>query len=62
MGKACGHEIKYKIGPPRAGDIATCYADPKFAKEELGWEAKLGLEDMCKDLWAWQSKNPNGFE
>lgn len=62
MGKACGHEIKYKIGPRRQGDIATCYADPKLAKEELGWEAKLGLEEMCRDLWAWQSKNPNGFE
>jgi UDP-glucose 4-epimerase len=62
MEKACGHEIKYKIGDRRPGDIAVCYADPKKAKEELGWEAKRGLEDMCKDLWAWQNKNPNGFE
>lgn len=62
MGKACGHEIKYKIGERRPGDIATCYADPTFAKQELGWEAKLGLEEMCRDLWTWQSKNPNGFE
>lgn len=62
MAKACGHEIKYKIGPRRVGDIATCYADPAFARTELGWEAKLGLDEMCRDLWTWQSKNPNGFE
>ena len=62
MGKACGHEIKYQVGPRRPGDIATCYADPAFARDELGWEAKLGLDEMCRDLWTWQSKNPNGFE
>lgn len=62
MTKACGNEIKYKVGPRRPGDIATCYADPAFARDELGWEAKLGLDEMCRDLWTWQSKNPNGFE
>lgn len=61
MEKACGHEIKYKVGPRRDGDIATCYADCTYAKEELGWEAKLGLDEMCRDLWCWQQKNPNGF-
>lgn len=62
MEKACGHEIKYKIGDRRPGDIAVCYADAKKARDELGWEAKLGIDDMCRDLWAWQSKNPNGFQ
>jgi UDP-glucose 4-epimerase len=61
MEKACGHEIKYKVGPRRPGDIATCYADPTYAREELGWEAKLGLDEMCRDLWKWQSNNPNGM-
>jgi UDP-glucose 4-epimerase len=61
MGKACGHEIKYKVGDRRPGDIATCYADPALAKTEMGWEAKRDLEEMCKDLWAWQSSNPNGY-
>ena len=37
MEKACGHEIKYKVGPRRDGDIATCYADCALAKQELGW-------------------------
>lgn len=62
MGKACGHEIAYKIGDRRPGDIAVCYADPTAAKEEMGWTAKLTLDEMCRDLWAWQSQNPNGYE
>ncbi len=60
--KACGHPIKYEIKPRRAGDIATCYCDPQKAKDELGWEAKYNIEDMCADSWNWQKKNPNGYE
>lgn len=48
---ANGVKIPYEIKPRRAGDIATCYADPAKAKEELGWEAKYDLERMCKDSW-----------
>lgn len=48
---ANGVEIPYVIKPRRAGDIATCYANPKKAKEELGWEAQYDLERMCKDSW-----------
>lgn len=59
--KACGHEIPYEIKPRRAGDIATCYADPRKAYEELGWKAERGIEEMCRDSWNWQSKNPNGY-
>jgi len=54
-------KIPYKIVQRRAGDIATCYADPSLAKELLDWEAKRDLEQMCKDTWNWQSKNPNGY-
>ena len=61
MEKACGREIKYQAGPRRPGDIAVCYADASLAKKEMGWEATRGLDEMCRDLWAWQSKNPNGF-
>lgn len=49
--KATKKEVKYKIVPRRPGDIATCYADPKKAKEELGWEANLGIDEMCRDSW-----------
>lgn len=61
MEKACGHELKYKVGERRPGDIATCYADATKAKTEMKWEATRNLDDMCKDLWCWQSENPNGF-
>mmetsp|Transcript_33062 Transcript_33062/g.80347 ORF Transcript_33062/g.80347 Transcript_33062/m.80347 type:complete len:401 (+) Transcript_33062:338-1540(+) len=61
MSKACGHEVPYKFGDRRPGDIATCYADASLAKKEMDWEAKLTLEEMCRDLWCWQSQNPNGY-
>lgn len=61
MSKACGRELEYKVAPRREGDVSELYADPAFAREFLGWEAKLGLEDMCADSWRWQSENPNGF-
>ena len=54
--RAVGKEIPYVIKPRRAGDIATCYADAAKAKEELGWEAKRGIDDMCADgSRRWQS-------
>ena len=55
--KANGIEIPYVIKPRRAGDIATCYADPKKAKDELGWEAENTLEDMCHDSYHFMMKN-----
>ena len=55
--KATGKKVPYKIAPRRSGDIATCYADPKKAKEELGWEAKKDINDMCKDSWEYIQKN-----
>ena len=60
--KACGHELAYVIDPRRPGDIAACYADPAKAREELGWEAQYGIEDMCASSWKWQSGNPNGYK
>lgn len=49
--KATGQKVPYKITERRAGDIATCYAETKKAKEELGWVAEKNLEDMCRDSW-----------
>lgn len=54
--KTTGKKVQYKIAPRRAGDIATCYADPQKAKEELGWEANKTLEDMCRDSWNYIEK------
>ncbi len=54
---ANGVTIPYSIKPRRAGDIATCYANPKKAKDELGWEAKYDLQRMCEDSWRFAKMN-----
>lgn len=59
--KANGLKVPYSIKPRRPGDIATCYCNPAKAKAELGWEAKYGIEDMCRDSWNFQKNNPNGL-
>ncbi len=59
--KASGKKVPYVIDGRRPGDIAECYADPSLAKEVLGWEAKYGIERMCKDADRWQSMNPDGY-
>ncbi len=59
--EASGREIPYEIVDRRPGDIATCYADPKLANEELGWTAERGIKEMCEDSWRWQSNNPKGY-
>ena len=59
--KACGKELKKVIDPRRPGDIACCYCDPTKAREEMGWVAELGIEEMCRDSYNWQMKNPDGY-
>ncbi|NOR54984.1 MAG: UDP-glucose 4-epimerase GalE [Sulfurovum sp.] len=59
--KASNKTVPYTIAPRRAGDIAKCYADPSYAKEVLGWEAKKDISEMCEDSWRWQSNNPDGY-
>ena len=60
--KATGLTINYKITDRRPGDIDECYADPTKAREILGWTAKRGIEEMCRDSANWQKKNPNGYD
>ncbi len=60
--KACGHPLPYKFAPRRPGDVDANYADAGKAKLELGWEATLSLDDMCKSVCVWMQKNPNGFK
>ncbi len=59
--KVNGVKVPYSIKPRRAGDIATCYSNPAKAERELGWKAQYGIEEMCRDSWNWQKKNPNGY-
>lgn len=57
-----GIKVPYQIVDRRPGDLATVYSEPKKSAEVLGWKAEYGLEDMCKDTWQWQSKNPDGYK
>ena len=59
--KASGLKVNYKISPRRAGDIDECYADAEKAFRVLGWRAQYDIERMCKDLYRWQSQNPDGY-
>lgn len=61
LSRAVGRDIPYRIVGRRPGDIAACWADPSFAERFLGWRATLGLDDMCRDAWRWQSRNPHGY-
>lgn len=60
--KASGVKVPYRIADRRPGDVPVSYADPSLAEKELGWKAKYGIEEMCRDSWNWQSNNPKGYE
>lgn len=60
--KATGIKINYKIVDRRPGDIDECYANPTKAAEILHWKAENTIEDMCRDSYRWQLKNPLGYE
>ncbi len=55
--EANGIEVPYEIVERRIGDIAECYADVTKAKKELGWTAKRGIVQMCRDAWVFEKNN-----
>jgi UDP-glucose 4-epimerase len=59
--KVTGMRIPREYAPRRPGDLPSYWADVSLAKRELGWQTHLDLEDMCRDSWAWQSANPQGY-
>jgi UDP-glucose 4-epimerase len=59
--KASGRTVPHRIVARRLGDVPACYADSQKARDRLGWQARRGLDDMCRDLWRWQSTNPRGY-
>lgn len=59
--RVSGNEISYKLVDRRPGDLPEYFADPTLAREELGWKAERGLEEMVQDNWRWQSSNPTGY-
>ena len=59
--QACGRPVPYQLVNRRAGDAACSLADPTFAASRLGWSTQRSLDEMCRDGWAWQQANPNGY-
>ncbi len=59
--RAVGRDLPYEVVGRRTGDVAASYADPSRAEAELGWRAKRDIDDMCRDVWHWQSQNPYGY-
>lgn len=55
-------KVPYVIADRRPGDIATVYGSPEKAGRVIGWQAKYGIEDMCRDAWMAQQKNPDGYQ
>ncbi len=60
--KASGLSVPLVMADRRAGDVPVYCANAEKANKELGWTAKLSLEEMCKDGWNWYKKHPNGIE
>ncbi len=59
--KACNKKLPYVVTDRRPGDIAVSYADPSKAFKELGWKAERDIQQMCRDSYNWQQKNPKGY-
>ncbi|KAL6280300.1 hypothetical protein ACE6H2_017181 [Prunus campanulata] len=60
--KASGKKIPIKLCPRRPGDATAVYASTEKAERELGWKAKYGIEEMCRDQWKWAVNNPRGYQ
>jgi UDP-glucose 4-epimerase len=54
---ASGRPVPYRIVERRPGDLAEYFADPTLARKLLGWQAQLGIDAMCADVWRWQSNS-----
>lgn len=54
-------EVPYSIAPRRDGDLPEFYASTDKARQLLNWKTERSIEEMCRDTWNWQSKNPQGY-
>ena len=60
--RASGRQVPYDVVARRDGDAAITVADPAMALQRLGWRTQRGLDEICRDGWAWQSVNPAGYD
>ena len=60
--RTTGVKVPHVISDRRPGDVPSYFANPEKAEKMLGWKTEKTLDDMCRDSWAFKSKNPNGYE
>jgi UDP-glucose 4-epimerase len=58
---ASGRAVPYRVVARRPGDAACTVANPELAAQRLGWRTQRSLNDICRDGWAWQQANPQGY-
>jgi UDP-glucose 4-epimerase len=58
---ASGRAVPYRMVDRRPGDAASTVANPELAAQRLGWRTQRSLSDICRDGWAWQQANPQGY-
>ncbi len=54
-------KVPFSIVEKREGDIPILIADNKRALKLLEWKPKRDINQMCRDAWNWQKKNPSGY-
>jgi UDP-glucose 4-epimerase len=52
--RASGMNVPYEIVARRPGDVASSYASSDKARQILGWQAGVRLDEMCISAWRWQ--------
>lgn len=57
--KASGLALNYSLGPRRSGDVVAIYADYSYAKKQLGWVPKYGIDAIMASAWAWEKVRTN---
>ncbi len=60
--QASGRPIATRVADRRPGDGPASYADATKAADVLGWRTTRSLDEMCADVWRWQSRNPKGYD
>jgi UDP-glucose 4-epimerase len=58
---ASGRPIPIRLSARRPGDSAVSIADPGAAERRMGWRTRRSLVEICRDGWAWQQANPQGY-
>ena len=53
-----GIDFEVDVAPRRAGDPTAYYADPSKVADDLGWKARLDLQEMVRSAWeGWQAQH-----